>query len=82
MSKLNSARYHITGIVQGVGFRPFVYSLATHLALTGWVKNTSAGVEIAVDGPPQAIQEFTSRLQEEAPPLARIFFARQKVETS
>lgn len=72
MSKLNSARYHITGIVQGVGFRPFVYSLATHLALTGWVKNTSAGVEIAVDGPPQAIQEFTSRLQEEAPPLARI----------
>ena len=44
------ARIHITGIVQGVGFRPFVYNLATRLDLKGWVRNTSAGVDIEVDG--------------------------------
>ena len=40
----------IQGLVQGVGFRPFVYQLATELGLTGWVKNTSAGVLIEVEG--------------------------------
>jgi len=72
MSKLTGARYHITGIVQGVGFRPFVYSLASQLELHGWVKNTSAGVEIEVEGSSKSIQEFTTRLQGEAPPLAII----------
>lgn len=72
MSDLNGAHYHITGIVQGVGFRPFVYSLATELKLNGWVKNTSAGVEIEVEGPTQVINAFTTRLQSEAPPLAHI----------
>ncbi len=72
MSKLTGAHYHITGIVQGVGFRPFVYSLASRLELHGWVKNTSAGVEIEVEGSPKSIQEFTTRLQGEAPPLAII----------
>ena len=72
MSVIQGAHFHITGIVQGVGFRPFVYSLATRLALTGWVRNTSAGVEIEVDGTPEALQSFTKGLREEAPPLARI----------
>jgi len=66
------ARIHITGIVQGVGFRPFVYSLATRLSITGWVRNTSAGVEIEVDGAPEALDTFVHTLREEAPPLARI----------
>jgi len=66
------ARIHITGIVQGVGFRPFVYSLATRLSITGWVRNTSAGVEIEVDGAPEALDAFVHALREEAPPLARI----------
>jgi hydrogenase maturation protein HypF len=66
------ARIHITGIVQGVGFRPFVYGLATRLALKGWVRNTSAGVEIEVDGPTEALEEFISDLRGEAPPLSRI----------
>ena len=47
---MQGLRVHIKGIVQGVGFRPFVYNLATRLELKGWVKNTSAGVEIEVDG--------------------------------
>ena len=48
-------RIHITGIVQGVGFRPFVYSLARRYGLTGWVRNTSAGVDIEADGTTDAL---------------------------
>jgi hydrogenase maturation protein HypF len=72
MSALHGARIHITGVVQGVGFRPFVYGLAKKLALTGWVRNTSAGVHIEVDGSEQALARFVSALVEDAPPLARI----------
>lgn len=63
---------HITGIVQGVGFRPFVYHLAQRYRLTGWVRNTSAGVEIEVDGEKAQLREFIERLKAEHPPLARI----------
>ena len=66
------ARLDITGIVQGVGFRPFVFSLADRLDLTGWVRNTSAGVEIEVDGPPEMLQAFARAIREDAPPLAHI----------
>jgi hydrogenase maturation protein HypF len=69
---LQGARIHIQGIVQGVGFRPFVYSLANRLALTGWVRNTSAGVDIEVDGTTEALQVFLQALRAEAPALARI----------
>ncbi len=62
----------ITGIVQGVGFRPFVYKLATQQKLLGWVKNTSAGVEIVVEGPEEVIDLFVDQINREAPPLARI----------
>lgn len=65
-------RIHITGIVQGVGFRPFVYGLATRLAIKGWVRNTSAGVEIEVDGDLPALDEFIRALRTEVPPLAQI----------
>ncbi|MFC1922009.1 carbamoyltransferase HypF, partial [Chloroflexota bacterium] len=70
--KLKGARIHITGIVQGVGFRPFVYGLATRLALHGWVRNTSAGVEIEVDGPRDDLEAFITALRGEAPPLSQI----------
>ena len=69
---LKGARIHITGIVQGVGFRPFVYGLATRLALHGWVRNTSAGVEIEVDGPRDDLDAFITALRGEAPPLSQI----------
>jgi len=72
MSELRGAKLHITGIVQGVGFRPFVYSLAVRFGLSGWVRNTSAGVEIEVDGLPGKMDEFVQALKEELPPLARI----------
>jgi len=69
---MNGARIHITGIVQGVGFRPFVYNLAEELGLTGWVRNTSAGVDIQVDGDNSSLSDFAQLLKESAPPLALI----------
>ncbi|MGD2052433.1 MAG: acylphosphatase, partial [Acidimicrobiia bacterium] len=62
----------VTGVVQGVGFRPFVHGLATGLGLGGIVGNDSGSVFIEVEGPPPAVDEFTRRLREEAPPLAAI----------
>jgi hydrogenase maturation protein HypF len=71
--RLLSARHiHIKGVVQGVGFRPFVYNLAAELDLAGWVLNSSSGVEIEVVGPEDALDAFVERLMEDAPPLARI----------
>jgi hydrogenase maturation protein HypF len=72
ISSVDGRQIHITGVVQGVGFRPFVYNLATDLELTGWVLNSSAGVEIEVTGSDAALDEFVERLSSDAPPLARI----------
>jgi hydrogenase maturation protein HypF len=69
---MQGLRVHITGIVQGVGFRPFVYILAARLQLNGWVKNTSAGVEIEVDGEAGTLDQFVQSLRSEAPDLSRI----------
>jgi hydrogenase maturation protein HypF len=65
-----AARLHITGVVQGVGFRPFVYSLARTSGLTGWVNNTSYGVDCVVEGEPGAIERFSRDVRELAPPRA------------
>ncbi len=71
-------RLTVEGMVQGVGFRPFVFRLAGELELTGWVTNTSAGVEIEVEGEMEALQAFSRRLGGEAPPLARIASLRSQ----
>ena len=62
----------VSGIVQGVGFRPYVYRLATGRRLRGTIRNTSAGVTIEIQGPAETVQDFVERLAAEAPPLARI----------
>ena len=62
-------RVHVTGLVQGVGFRPFVHRLALRHELGGWVRNASGEVEIAVEGRPAAVEEFVAALRTEAPPL-------------
>lgn len=65
-------RVEIQGAVQGVGFRPFVYRLATELALTGWVINDTRGVFIEVEGAPAILARFLERLSTERPPRAII----------
>ena len=69
-----SIRKHIQvrGIVQGVGFRPFVYSLATSLGLTGYVFNSSAGVTIEVEGAESDVQKFLGTLRSDPPQLSEI----------
>lgn len=64
--------FTVSGIVQGVGFRPFVHRTATALHLTGWVANVDGHVEGSVRGAPDALAHFVHRLRTGAPPLARV----------
>ena len=63
-------RLRVKGLVQGVGFRPFVYALAKTLNVTGWVQNNPQGVLIDLEGTPEQLQSFQQRLQFEKPPHA------------
>ncbi|WP_267383726.1 carbamoyltransferase HypF [Cyanobacterium sp. uoEpiScrs1] len=71
-------RLLIFGMVQGVGFRPFIYRLATELNLTGWVCNSAAGVSIEVEGKSKILKEFLLRVETEGPPQSQI----QSIETT
>ena len=71
-SDSSALRLHVHGVVQGVGFRPFVHRLASRHALAGWVRNRENGVEIVVAGDPEALNAFVRELRAEAPPLADI----------
>ncbi len=64
--------FHIDGIVQGVGFRPFVYGLALRHSLAGYVLNDANGVTIGAEGSPEQLAAFARELRELAPPLSRI----------
>jgi len=65
-------RMRVRGIVQGVGFRPFVFTLASRYGLTGHVGNDNAGVFIEVEGPVDLLEHFRQQLIDEAPALAHI----------
>ena len=70
---IDSCRLLVRGVVQGVGFRPFVYRIAHDRNLAGSVRNLGdAGVEILVEGPSQAVRSFLTALETEPPPLSRI----------
>ncbi|MFO8049726.1 MAG: carbamoyltransferase HypF, partial [Desulfosudaceae bacterium] len=69
---LSSKNIEISGIVQGVGFRPFIYQLARRHGLNGRVINTSTGVSIRAEGSPDKIKDFLKAIETNAPPLARI----------
>ena len=62
----------VTGVVQGVGFRPFVYRAAKSRMLSGWVRNTSGSVEIDTQGEPDSVESFLAALRTDAPHLSRI----------
>jgi hydrogenase maturation protein HypF len=67
-----AVRIHVRGVVQGVGFRPFVFRLARSHSLAGWVLNGEDGVEIHLEGGRSAIDTFVRDLSRQAPPAARI----------
>ena len=67
-----AARFAVNGIVQGVGFRPFVFNLAHHHDLKGEVANTSSGVVIQIEGSAKSLDAFASDLMTNSPPLAQI----------
>jgi hydrogenase maturation protein HypF len=67
-----AAQLSVQGVVQGVGFRPFVHRLALRYGLAGWVRNASGDVQIRVEGDAAAIADFVRALRAEAPPLARL----------
>src|SRR5580700_537966 len=71
-ARISRKQIHIRGIVQGVGFRPFVYNLALKLGLQGYVLNSSAGVTLEVEGDARELDYFVRCLKDDAPPLAKI----------
>ncbi len=65
-------KIRVTGIVQGVGFRPFIHNLAESLSLNGFVRNDTTGVSIEVEGEEEKVIEFLSKIEGNAPPFSRI----------
>ena len=72
MSRLNTYRISVTGLVQGVGFRPFVYRLARQFELNGWVNNTNVSVQVCVNTDEATLQEFIRVLRAQAPQASQI----------
>ncbi len=72
MSPIQRYIIRVSGVVQGVGFRPFIYQLATEHGLYGWVRNTSGYVEIEIEGKTSSLDKFVSDISLKAPPAARI----------
>lgn len=77
-NKIKSAILTIRGLVQGVGFRPFVYRTATTLGLKGWVENRNDCVRIKIEGIEKNVDEFIVKLKTDAPPASSI----ESIETS
>lgn len=69
---MRCCRVHVTGVVQGVGFRPYLWNRASELGLAGWVRNTSSGVEVFLEGEEARIEALLRELRTAGPPLARI----------
>ncbi|MHB1069716.1 MAG: acylphosphatase, partial [Gemmatimonadaceae bacterium] len=79
---LVARRLRVTGVVQGVGFRPFVHRLAVRLGLAGWVRNVAGTVEIHLEGADESLDRFEQLLPAESPPVARIALVQSAPATS
>lgn len=77
MADVVRRRFVVTGVVQGVGFRPFVHRVAAGLGLAGHVGNDAAAVFVEVEGAVEAVEEFARRLVADAPPLAAVSGVRE-----
>jgi hydrogenase maturation protein HypF len=82
VSALARHRFELEGVVQGVGFRPFVVRLADELGLAGWVANRADGVVIEAEGPPAALDAFAVRLVTDKPAPARVDRLRHEVQST
>jgi hydrogenase maturation protein HypF len=80
--KIIAKKLKINGIVQGVGFRPFVYQLARQYDIKGDVANTSSGVTIHIEGASERIERFCADLTRKPPPLAHITDVRIQPEST
>ena len=69
--KLEARRLRVRGIVQGVGFRPFIYRLALEHDLKGWVQNDAAGVEAQLEGSLKALEAFLVAIKHHPPPVSK-----------
>jgi hydrogenase maturation protein HypF len=78
-ASIQRVRVRVEGVVQGVGFRPYVHRLAGELGLAGFVRNDERGAVIEVEGDPAAIEALLARLPAEAPPLAQVQVAGTEV---
>jgi hydrogenase maturation protein HypF len=78
MQPVERRRIRVTGVVQGVGFRPFVYGVAHRIGVTGFVLNDGEGVLIEAEGERVALEELERALREDAPPLARVESVRHE----
>ena len=76
---VSALKIDITGMVQGVGFRPHVYRLASRFGLKGFVRNTESGVEIRVEGDAGDAERFFAELMESLPEHARVYGTEQTV---
>ncbi|MGZ8739487.1 MAG: acylphosphatase [Gaiellaceae bacterium] len=72
MTERERRRFRVTGVVQGVGFRPFVHGLAHRHELCGFVLNDGQGVIVEAEGEIAELDRFSAGLRDEAPPLARV----------
>ena len=82
VSTVSARRLLVRGVVQGVGFRPFVHRMASKHGLTGWVRNEAGSVHIHVQGDQAAIPAFVRHLHDQAPPLARIDSLEERPATA
>lgn len=82
MAEKQRLRLEISGAVQGVGFRPFVYRLATEIGLAGWVNNTVQGVTVEVEGDDSQLRMFRHRLEHDKPALSLIQHIKTTVSSS
>ena len=69
---IEACRVHVGGIVQGVGFRLFVYQTARRHAVSGWVRNAASGVEIHAEGMSEDVRAFLQEVTENAPAAAQV----------
>ena len=80
---MKTVHIEVEGIVQGVGFRPFLHRLASRHHICGWVRNTSAGLEGIVRGEPEELKHFIEELESCPPPMAQIEAVRaESADTS